>query len=272
MTHEPENGTETTPDSASAEEAEAPEIVEEDDLFLDEDVDPDGVVGDDGYLEVAAGPAGAASDGDAPGEPRGGTPDGPVDLVEARIAELLEQIEAAKADARETHERLLRKAADFENAKRRHQKEKDDLTRYAAESVLKDIVPVLDDLERALEHGKDSEDRSLLDGVDMVRRKFVQALERRGVTSIDAVGQAFDPQYHEAIQQVEDASVPHNTVAQAFQKGYLLHDRLIRPALVVVAQGGPPRAASPAAETDATLADAAATEQNDVAPDEGSDA
>ena len=169
----------------------------------------------------------------------------------ARIAELQAEVEAAQAQSKDAHERLLRKAADYENAKRRHQKERDDLTKFAAESVLKEIVPVVDDLERAIEHGQNTEDKSFLEGVEMVRRKFVQALERRGVKAVDAVGHPFDPQYHEAIQQVEDPSVPNNTVVTAFQTGYLLHDRLLRPALVVVAQGGPTRVPEPAEAADA---------------------
>lgn len=236
-----------TPKDVAA-EPDAGEEILDDDLFLDEDDAPDGVVNPDGYLEV---PTGAPAPTTGPDEGGAGSDTEPVDLVAARIAELQAEVEAAQAQAKDAHERLLRKAADYENAKRRHQKERDDLTKFAAESVLKEIVPVVDDLERAIEHGQHTEDKSFLEGVEMVRRKFVQALERRGVKAVDAVGHPFDPQFHEAIQQVEDPSVPNNTVVTAFQKGYLLHDRLLRPALVVVAQGGPTRVPEPADPADA---------------------
>jgi molecular chaperone GrpE len=108
--------------------------------------------------------------------------------------------------------------------------------------VLKDIVPVLDDLRRALGHWSAEQEgggATLVEGLEMVARKFEQTLGRRGVKAVDAAGQPFDPQFHEAIQQTDDDSVPHNTVVQEFQRGYVIHDRLLRPALVVVAQGGP---------------------------------
>ncbi len=173
------------------------------------------------------------------------------------------ELEQALAQAREelvtANDRLVRKAADLENARRRHQRERDEMTKYAAESVLKEIVPVLDDLERAVEHltANYEGDASVVQGAEMVARKFKQVLERRGVVAVEGVGKPFDPQFHEAIQQREDTSVPNNTVVQEFQRGYLLHDRLLRPALVVVAQGGPPQpepAADGAAE-DAGLVD-----------------
>lgn len=170
----------------------------------------------------------------------------PVDAAADELSARVEELERELAEAREAvaanHERLVRKAADLENARRRHQREKDDLTKYASESVLKDMVPVLDDLRRALEHwgnGDQSDGATLVEGLEMVARKFEQMLARRGVTAVDAKGQPFDPQYHEAIQQVDDDSVPHNTVVQEFQRGYVIHNRLLRPALVVVAQGGP---------------------------------
>ena len=120
----------------------------------------------------------------------------------------------------------------------------------------------MDDLERALQHAGDAAESTLASGVEMVVRKFGQALSRRGVTPIDPTGEPFDPTFHEAIQQVDDPDVPHNTVHQVFQKGYMLHERLLRPALVVVAQGGAPRslAPEPDAEDEASEADAEALE------------
>ncbi len=172
--------------------------------------------------------------------------DASTEAVPDELSELRARVEALESEKAAMHERLLRTAAELENSRRRHQKERDELRRFGGESVLKGIVVIVDDLERALEHvrsqtsGDEAGSSSILEGIEMVFRKFLQTLERMGVTPVDAKGQLFDPHMHEAIQQVSDPSVPNNTVAQVFQKGYMLHDRLLRPALVVVAQGGPP--------------------------------
>lgn len=228
------------------------EVVEEiDGLFIEEDDDDaaEDPAAADGSSEADAG--GESSDADAPDE--AAEPDAPDELAELRA-----QVEALEAEKKTLHDRLLRTAADLENSRRRHQKERDDLRRFGGESVLKGIVVIVDDLERALEHvrsqssGDDTGTTSILEGIEMVFRKFLQTLERMGVTPVDAKGSVFDPHHHEAIQQVSDPSVPNNTVVQVFQKGYMLHDRLLRPALVVVAQGGPP-AETPAEESGDSL-------------------
>lgn len=223
-----------------------PESTEElDDLFIDEDED------DAAVAEVEE--VSDESDSDAESETEEDldelfleedeADEVTVDPLVDRIEELEEELEAVKAEAIANHERFVRKAADLENARRRHQREKDDLTKYASESVLKDVVPVLDDLRRAVDHATTSgtgDLATLLEGLDMVSRKFEQTLARRGVKAVTSLGKPFDPQFHEAIQQRPDDTVPHNTVVQEFQSGYTIHDRLLRPALVVVAQGGPP--------------------------------
>lgn len=206
----------TTPTDTPAEP-----IEEIDGLFIEED--------DEAEASDDASPEAAATE-EAPDE----------------VSALRAQVEALEAEKAAMHERLLRTAAELENSRRRHQKERDELRRFGGESVLKGIVVIVDDLERALEHvrnqtsGDEAGSSSILEGIEMVFRKFLQTLERMGVTPVDAQGKLFDPHLHEAIQQVSDPSVPNNTVAQVFQKGYVLHDRLLRPALVVVAQGGPP--------------------------------
>ncbi len=179
-----------------------------------------------------------------------------VDPLVAQVAELEEALATARAQGNELHERLLRKAADFDNARRRHQKERKELEKFAGEAVVKEVVPVLDDLERALGHVIESGDApaALVEGVQMVHRKFEQVLSRRGVAPIDALGEPFDPRFHEAIQQVPDDTVPHNTIVQEFQKGFMLHERLIRPSLVVVSQGGPtPEPEEPAEVVDESV-------------------
>jgi molecular chaperone GrpE len=167
-----------------------------------------------------------------------------------------EKLRAVEQERDEMRDRYLRKAADFENARRRYHKEKDDLQKYAAEKVLREMVSVLDDLERAsaaARTGAESgEAAGLVEGVDMVLRKFTSTLERFGVTGYVSEGQPFDPNLHEAIQRIDDATVPHNMVVREFQRGYRIADRLLRPAMVIVAQGGgafvPPQTAQPADE------------------------
>lgn len=203
-----------------------------DDLFLDPDEEENAEI--------------SADDGEAVVE------------VQDAAAALQDAVDTLQEELTATQERLVRKAADLENARRRHQREKDELTKYASETVLKEIVPVLDDLERATDHLTQTYDgdASVIQGIEMVTRKFKQVLERRGVVAVEAIGKPFDPQFHEAIQQKADDSVPNNTVVQEFQKGYVLHDRLLRPALVVVSQGGPPRVEPEATpETDESLVD-----------------
>lgn len=170
----------------------------------------------------------------------------PVDAAaSAELARLRAEVETLRAERGELNDRYLRKAADLENQRRRHQREADELRRYGGESVLKEIITVLDDMDRAMEHvpaeASEGPTAALVGGIQMVHRKFVQVLERLGVKQFSAVGRSFDPNLHEAIQRVDDSSVPNDTVIREFQRGYVLHDRLLRPALVVVAQGGSQR-------------------------------
>jgi molecular chaperone GrpE len=151
--------------------------------------------------------------------------------------------DAVVAERDELREQLLRRAADAENTRRRFQKERDELQKMAAKNVLRDMVGVLDDIDRAVQAAQGTQQegalQSLLQGVQMVQRKFVQTLERHGVRPVDSMGQRFDPNLHEAISMQEDPSVPRNTVVQEFQRAYLLHDQLLRAAMVVVSEGGP---------------------------------
>ncbi|MBN1209013.1 MAG: nucleotide exchange factor GrpE [Myxococcaceae bacterium] len=148
---------------------------------------------------------------------------------------------------REDHERALRAAADLENYKKRAQKEKEEVQRFGSEKLLKDLLPVLDNLDRAIEAAAKSPDiDSFQKGVVMTRKSFEHALERHGVKSFSARGQPFDPRLHEAMQQMETTEVPAGHVAHEVLRGYHLNDRLVRPALVVVARApaAPPPAAS----------------------------
>ena len=140
----------------------------------------------------------------------------------------------------------VRLQADFENFRRRTLKEREEAYQYGHQNLVKDLLPTVDNLERAIEHARKSgrEDLDgLLQGIDLVQRELMGVLAKHGVTEIDALGQAFDPSIHEALAQVEDPTVPANTVVQVFQKGYRLRDRLLRPAQVVVSRAAARREA-----------------------------
>lgn len=148
----------------------------------------------------------------------------------------------AQEEARTHKEQYLRTLADMENLRKRTQREKEDLSKFANENILREILPVMDNLERAVEHAEQA-DNGLLEGVKMTLTQFSQVLSRFGVTPIEALGQPFDPALHQAMGQLETADQPVNSVAQQLQKGYQLNERLLRPAFVMVAKAPPEPAA-----------------------------
>lgn len=155
---------------------------------------------------------------------------------EALIRQLAEQ-EAEIRDLRDKQDQLLRVVADVENFRKRLEKERADLRDFANEALLKELLPVLDNLELALNHGREQEAcAALVAGVENVLKGFRQAIAKFGVTPIEALGQKFDPNFHNAVMQQEDATVEDQTVVQELQKGYMLKNRLLRPAMVVVAR------------------------------------
>jgi molecular chaperone GrpE len=161
---------------------------------------------------------------------------------EERIAAL----EAEKADVRD---RMLRIAADFDNWKKRSRKELSDGEARAKESVLRDFLEISDNLERATSSWgevKDTDAKSIRDGVELVLRQFRSKLERYQVKVIESVGLPFDPRFHEAISQAPSAEAKPGSILHELQKGYLIGDKLLRPAMVVVAAAAPPPAVTPA--------------------------
>ncbi len=166
------------------------------------------------------------------------------DPREKEIGQLKIQLEFSMAKGRDLmekvkdgHEKMLRAVADLENFRKRAAKEKEEIQRYGAERLLKDLLPVLDNLDRALDHAKGTTDiESFRTGVGMTRKLFEDALGRHGVKSFSAANQPFDPRLHEAMQQVESADVPPNQVVMEILRGYTLNDRLVRPALVMVSK------------------------------------
>ena len=157
--------------------------------------------------------------------------------VEAEFLSLRQQLETKETEAKNYYERLLRQAAELENYKKRSSRERDDAIRYANESLLKDLLPVVDNLERAIAHASGGGNgKPLVDGVEMVLRGLADALAKHGVIPILALGQPFDPTKHEAMTQVETDDHEPNSVVEELHKGYMLRDRLLRPALVSVAK------------------------------------
>lgn len=141
----------------------------------------------------------------------------------------------AKLD--EAENRILRMQADFENSRRRARLDLEATEKYRAQSLITELLPVIDNFERALQMESDNEQtKSLLQGMNMVYRSLIDALSKEGVEQIESVGKEFDPHIHQAIMQVEDSNFNSNVVVGELQKGYILKDRVIRPSMVKVNQ------------------------------------
>jgi len=177
------------------------------------------------------------SDHDDPG--RFDAPPDPNDLAR-RVAELEAEFAAAKDEARQAHDRWLRERADLENQKKRAAKERQDAVRFGNEALIRDLLPIVDNLERAIEAASGGGNgKSLVEGVELVRKAFVDALQRHGVERVAAAGERFDPAQHEAVAYVESPSHDAQQVIEEHLPGYRLNDRLLRPAMVTVSKGRP---------------------------------
>jgi molecular chaperone GrpE len=151
-----------------------------------------------------------------------------------RIKELEEALAAKEAETVANWDKFLRERADLENYRKRVQKEKEELLKYGNESLIMEILPAVDNLERALDHA--GEESTIIEGVKLTLSMLLATLKKFGVTPIDTPpGTPFDSAFHQAMNQVECASQEPNTIVDLFQKGYLLNERLLRPALVSVA-------------------------------------
>jgi molecular chaperone GrpE len=157
---------------------------------------------------------------------------------EATELEGEEALVAAKQEAGEYYDRLLRLSAEFENYKKGASRELSDFRKFANEMIIKDLLGVIDNLERALTSAVDQEGSagSIAEGVELTLKEILKILEKNGVTVIAAEGETFDPTYHQAVMQQEASDQPPNTVVQELQKGYLLHNRLLRPSMVAVSK------------------------------------
>jgi len=151
--------------------------------------------------------------------------------IEAKLAE-------AESLAAKNWDLYLRSQAELENYRKRALRDRQDLLKFGNESFLRELLPVIDNLDRAVEHARDAEgdNQGLLEGVEMTLGQFRRVLEKFQVAPFDSLGEMFDPARHEAMGQYETDEFPPNAVAQELQKGYLLHDRLLRPAMVMIAK------------------------------------
>lgn len=148
-----------------------------------------------------------------------------------------QQDPALTEENRDLKDRYMRTLADFENYRKRADREKADFYKYALQGVLKELLPVLDNFDRALDHAEEGDDFHR--GVALIYKQLLSTLQKHGVKPIDEAGVRFDPNIHEGVMREEDPSVPSQTVTAILQKGYFLHDRVLRPAMVKVAVGGP---------------------------------
>ena len=193
------------------------------------------------YAEPAAAAQSAAQQETATPPP---LPFGAAQLKEI-IGALQTELDKKSAEVSEKQDLYVRSVAEMENVRRRLEKEKEETAKYAISKFAKDILSVGDNFQRAIAavpQGASDNDpalKSLLDGVVLAEREFRAALERHGVMTIDPAGLPFNPHHHQAVMEKEDLTVPSGTVLQVFQSGYLLEDRCLRPAMVVVSRGGP---------------------------------
>jgi molecular chaperone GrpE len=154
------------------------------------------------------------------------------------IAALEEKLRIAEEETRETYDRFLRLSAEFENFKKRTAREMNDFRKYANDSLIQELLVVVDNLERALQSSGDDQkpDNGVISGVEMTRDGILKIFEKFNVRPLAALDQPFDPKYHQAVMQEVVEGIQENTVTQELQRGYLMHDRLIRPAMVVVSK------------------------------------
>ena len=162
------------------------------------------------------------------------------DQVQAEdpMKDLEVQLEAKEQESKENYDRMLRVSAEFENYKKRTSRELEEFRKFANQSLIKELLSVVDNLELAMNstNGHQTIDQSLLQGLEMTHKEILKVFEKFNFKPIEAKGQVFDPTFHEAVMQEETDEVDPNTVVNELQKGYLIHNRLLRPSMVVVAR------------------------------------
>jgi molecular chaperone GrpE len=170
-------------------------------------------------------------------EPSSGSNTAEPTMLEQEFVSLKAELEQKNSELKAAQEKQLRVFAEMENYKKRTARDQMEQLRYANEKLLKELLPVLDNLERALSHVKDSSERSpWIEGVELTYRQFLDVLRKFGVTPIAGVGESFDPSRHQAVTYLDTNEHPENHVAVELQKGYLYHERVLRPSMVAVAR------------------------------------
>jgi len=160
------------------------------------------------------------------------------ETIGSELQNLRQELAAKELEAKNHYDRFLRQVAELENFKKRSAREREETSRFANEALIKDLLSVVDNLERAVAHASGGGNgKPIVEGVEMVLKGLLDVLAKHGVTQISAIGQPFDPAVHEAMAQVESDTHEPNHVVEELHKGYTLRDRLLRPALVCVAKG-----------------------------------
>jgi molecular chaperone GrpE len=179
------------------------------------------------------GPAGTSIDL----TPDQGVKEEPREAADSIIEKLQAQIAGKDQEIAELKDRYLRSLAENENARKRLRQQSDETVRFQRENLLRELLPVVDNLERAVDAARGGGNgKPIVEGVEMVLRSLLDFLKTHGVTQLTSVGQPFDPQRHEAVDQIESSQHPPNTVVNEFHRGYQIGDRLLRPARVAVAR------------------------------------
>lgn len=198
---------------------------------------------------------------DPAAQPQGETPEQPnMESLISGAARLAEKVTTLESQIADLTDRLLRAHAEMDNLRKRAAKDKEDTAKYAIQKFATDVVGVADNFERAITSvpagaaADDTAFKSLLDGVSLTEREFLNVLDRHGVKRICPQGQPFNPHQHQAVMEAQDPSVVPGTIVQVFQNGYVIEDRVLRPAMVVVAKGGAkqPRPIDASEATDAS--------------------
>ena len=154
------------------------------------------------------------------------------------LKEMETRIKSSEEEAKESYDRFLRVSAEFENYKKRSAREMSEFKKFANESLLKKLLLVVDNMERAINSSKDEgiSNNGLVEGIDMTLKELLKIFKEFGVKQVESLGKPFDPNFHQAVMQEETDEHPHNTVINELQKGYIINERLLRPAMVVVSK------------------------------------
>ncbi|HIJ58467.1 MAG TPA: nucleotide exchange factor GrpE [Deltaproteobacteria bacterium] len=160
-----------------------------------------------------------------------------IPITKMTKAQLIKKVEKVQEASDKNLDLYIRSQADIDNVKKRYQKERQDLVKFANESLIKQLLPVVDNLEKAITHSQDEDSiEAIRGGVDLTLKGLTDILQKAGVKTVEAIGEQFDPNFHEAVSQMADDGVEPGTVIKDLQKGYILNQRLIRPSMVIVSK------------------------------------